>query len=74
MATFSIDIDDAEVDHVLTSICAAYGYDPNGGIAVDVFARQCLIGYIKGLVVNQDLAAAQAAALAAIVVAEPSVS
>lgn len=74
MATFSIDIDDAEVEHVLGAICSAYGYDPASGVPVDVFARQSLIGYIKGLVINQDLAAAQAAALAAITVPEPSVS
>jgi len=74
VATFSIDIDDAEVEHVLTSICEAYGYDPASGVPVDVYARKCLIGYIKGLVRNHDLAVAREAALAAIVVNEASVS
>jgi hypothetical protein len=67
MATFSVDIDDIDVERVLGAICAAYGYDPASGIAQDVYARSALISYIKGLVVNADLAAAQSAALAAIV-------
>jgi hypothetical protein len=73
VATFSIDIDDADVDHVLGAIAAAYGRDPDSIVPVDVFARQALIGYIKGVVANQDRAAAQAAALAGITVPDPGV-
>lgn len=67
MATVSITIPDAQVARVVNAMCDAYGYVAGQGITKAEFARQSLVRHVKNIVVGQEQATADAAALAAVV-------
>lgn len=72
MALVSITIPDAQVTRVVNAICDAYGYVAGQGVSKAEFARQALVQHVKNIVVGQEQATADAAALAAVV--PPTVS
>lgn len=74
MATITITIPDAQVTRVLDGFCAAYGWDAEFGVPKAAFAKQKVAEHVRSIVLGYERALLDAAALAAVVAPDVTVT
>lgn len=61
MASYLLEIPDDKVAGVFEAVCATQSYDPESGLTPAEFTRSIIVGYLKSMVIEYQVALAASA-------------